>query len=260
MDHRHSQFNRPCAILHALKDWRDKNDVTWFLRGQVSGNVCRYKKLRSSLFNLDKRKWIDASRKLWVKVIMANTFLDAVTNADVLTASNNDVKLVDDSSCKFAWLKSSSHWESKETRPRLTLLANFTTYFPPEIPGDITFISSILKLVLRWRVYIMNKVYSELPLQKGNTNLFQHSNNTAFNEIFIKHRTPTSYFPQKGLQFSNEQSKWFYTFKVQSLYMEGMRCKWHYARYMQGIRRKRHYADVMRCWSLAPFVCKDILS
>ena len=35
-------------------------------------------------------------------MIMANTFLDAVTNADVLTASNNDVKLVDDSSCKFA--------------------------------------------------------------------------------------------------------------------------------------------------------------
>ena len=199
------------VILHALKDWRDKNDDTWFLRGQVSDNVCRYKKLRSSLFILNKRKWnnfssIDASGKLWVKVIMANTFLDAVTNADVLTASNNDVKLVDDLSCKFAWLKSSPYWESKETRPRLTVLANFTTYLAPEIPGDITFISSILKLVQRWRG-IMNKVYSELPLQKGNTNLFQYSNYTAFNEFFIKHRTPTSYFPQKGLQFSNEQSK-----------------------------------------------------
>ena len=90
------------------------------------------------------------SGKLWVKGIMANTFLDAVTNADVLTASNNDVKLVDDSSCKIAWLKSSSYWESKETLPPLTVLANFTTYLPPEIPGDITFISSILKLVQRW--------------------------------------------------------------------------------------------------------------
>ena len=54
---------------------------------------------------------------------------------------------------------------------------------------------------------IMNKDYSKLPLQKGNTNLFQYSNNTAFNEFFNKQRTPTSYFPQKGLQFSNEQSK-----------------------------------------------------
>ena len=35
-------------------------------------------------------------------MIMAHTFLDAVKNADVLTASKNDVKLVDDSSCKFA--------------------------------------------------------------------------------------------------------------------------------------------------------------
>ena len=35
-------------------------------------------------------------------MIIANTYLDAVTNADVLTASNNDVKLVDDSSSKFA--------------------------------------------------------------------------------------------------------------------------------------------------------------
>ena len=169
MDHRHSQFNRPCAILHALKDWRDKNDVTWFLRGQVSGNVCRYKKLRSSLFILDKRKWIDARRKLWVKVIMANTFLDAVTNADVFTASNNDVKLVDDSSCKFAWLKSSLCWESKETRPRLTLLANFTTYLPREIPGDITFISSILKLVQRWRISWIKSIRSSLSRKEIQT-------------------------------------------------------------------------------------------
>ena len=44
-----------------------------------------------------------------MKVIMANTFLDAVTNADVLTESNNEVKRVDDSSSKFARLKSSSY-------------------------------------------------------------------------------------------------------------------------------------------------------
>ena len=35
-------------------------------------------------------------------MIMANTFLDAVTNADVLTVRNNDVKLVHDSRSKFA--------------------------------------------------------------------------------------------------------------------------------------------------------------
>ena len=136
--------------------------------------VCRYRKLQSSLFILDKRKWnifssIDASGKLWVKVIMANTFLDAVTNADVLTESNNEVKLVDDSSSKFARLKSSSYWESKETRPRLTVLANFTTYLPPEIPGDITFISSILKLVQRWRVSWIKTIRSSLSRKETQT-------------------------------------------------------------------------------------------
>ena len=125
---------------------------------------------------------------------MANTFLDAVTNADVLTESNNDVKLMDDWSSKFARLNSSSYWESKKTRPRLTLLANFITYLHPEIPGDITFIS--LNPEARAEIAgIMNKDYSKLPLQKGNTNLFQYSNNTAFNEFFNKQRTPTSYFP-----------------------------------------------------------------
>ena len=166
--------SRHPAILRAHIDWRYKNDVTWFLRGQVSDNVCRYKKLRSRLFILNKRKWnnfssIDASRKLWVKVIMAHTFLDAVKNADVLTASNNDVKLVDDSSCKFAWLKSSSYWASKETRPRLTLLANFTTYLPREIPGDITFMSSVLKLVQRWWVSWIKSIRSSLSRKEKQT-------------------------------------------------------------------------------------------
>lgn len=100
---------------------------------------------------------------------MANTFLDAVTNADVLTESNNEVKLVDDSSSKFARLKSSSYWESKETRPRLTVLANFTTYLPPEIPGDITFISSILKLVQRWRVSWIKTIRSSLSRKETQT-------------------------------------------------------------------------------------------
>ena len=152
----------------------DKNDVKWFLRGQVSDNVCRYKKLDSSLFILNKRKWdnfssIDPSEKLWVKVIIANTYLDAVTNADVLTASINDVKLVDDSSSKFAWLKSSSYWDSKVTRPRLTVLANFTAYLPPEIPGDITFVSSILKLVQRWWVSWIKSIRSSLSRKEIQT-------------------------------------------------------------------------------------------
>lgn len=100
---------------------------------------------------------------------MANTFLDAVTNADVLTESNNEVKRVDDSSSKFARLKSSSYWESKETRPRLTVLANFTTYLHPEIPGDITFISSILKLVQRWRVSWIKTIRSSLSRKETQT-------------------------------------------------------------------------------------------
>ena len=41
----------------ALKDWWDKNDVTWFLRGQRSEQICQSKLRNLSLFFLDNKKW-----------------------------------------------------------------------------------------------------------------------------------------------------------------------------------------------------------
>ena len=43
--------------LHTLKDWWDKSNVTWSLRGQASEKNCQWKKSRLSLFILDNRKW-----------------------------------------------------------------------------------------------------------------------------------------------------------------------------------------------------------
>ena len=63
----------------------------------------------------------------------------------VLTANNNNVKLVETRTVHFACLKLSSCLN----QPRLLILENFNTYFPPEIPSDIAFIPSILKRVQR---------------------------------------------------------------------------------------------------------------
>ena len=43
--------------LHAFKNWRDKSNVAWFLRRQISDTICQFKKSRLSLFILDNRKW-----------------------------------------------------------------------------------------------------------------------------------------------------------------------------------------------------------
>ena len=64
---------------HALKDWWNKGNVRWFLREQTSDKVCQYKKSRSSLFILGKRKWRtfyleDAYGKLLVKVFIVTLF------------------------------------------------------------------------------------------------------------------------------------------------------------------------------------------
>ena len=76
---------------------RVKSNATWFLRGQTSDKICQLKKLRSSLFILDKGNRItfyveDAIGELPVEVIIV-TFLEAVASETVLTACNNDVKL-----------------------------------------------------------------------------------------------------------------------------------------------------------------------
>ena len=65
----------------------------------------------------------------------------------VLTANNNNVKPVETRTVHFACLKLSNCFN----RPRLLVLANFNTCFPPEIPSDIAFIQSILKRVQRKR-------------------------------------------------------------------------------------------------------------
>ena len=48
---------RYLTSLHAFKDWWDKSNVTWFLRGQTSEKNWHWKKSRLSLFILDNRKW-----------------------------------------------------------------------------------------------------------------------------------------------------------------------------------------------------------
>ena len=65
--------------------------------------------------------------------------------SDVLTANNNNVKLVETPTVHFACLKLSNCFN----RLRLLVLASFNTSFPPEIPSDNAFIPSILKRVQR---------------------------------------------------------------------------------------------------------------
>ena len=70
-----------------------------------------------------------------------------VRRSGVLTANNNNVKPVETRTVHFACLKLSNCFN----RPRLLVLANFNTCFPPEIPSDIAFIQLILKRVQRKR-------------------------------------------------------------------------------------------------------------
>ena len=76
------------------------------------------------------------------------TFLYAVLTVGVLTASNNDMKLVETRTVHFARIKLSFCFEGIN---KLLVLANFITCLPPEIPRDIAFIPGIIKHVQRWR-------------------------------------------------------------------------------------------------------------
>ena len=92
----HSRYQ---LSLHAHKDWWDKCNVTWFFRAQTSNKICQYKKSHLHLFILDNRKrrtfyLKDNNGKSWVDVIVVIFFI-AVGTVDVLTASNNYVKLVE---------------------------------------------------------------------------------------------------------------------------------------------------------------------
>ena len=102
-----------------------------FLRGETSDKICQYKKSRSC----GKDGW-----KLSLFFLMQYD-----RRSGVLTANNNDVKLVETRTVHFACLKLSNCFN----RPRLFVLANYNTCFPPEIPSDIAFIQSILKRVQR---------------------------------------------------------------------------------------------------------------
>ena len=59
--------------------------------------------------------------------------LDAAATVDVLTANKDDK-------------------QTRQTRPRLLVLANFITCLPPESPRDIAFMPSILKRVQKCRI------------------------------------------------------------------------------------------------------------
>ena len=50
------ETRHPCTRLEC-RDWWDKCNVTWYLKGQTSNKICPYKESRSNLFNLDNRKW-----------------------------------------------------------------------------------------------------------------------------------------------------------------------------------------------------------
>ena len=94
--------------LHTLKDWWDKSNVTWSLRGQTSETNCQWKKSRLSLFILNNRKWRpfhlkNDNVKIWVEVIIV-TFFYAVATVDVLMSNSNDVNLVKTRYVRFKWL------------------------------------------------------------------------------------------------------------------------------------------------------------
>ena len=75
-DRPHSRYS---PSSHApIKDLRDKSNVTWFLRGQTSDKINRYKKRQSSLFQTTEKKEIfllkTTKEKLWGEVIFATFF------------------------------------------------------------------------------------------------------------------------------------------------------------------------------------------
>ena len=107
----------------------------------------------------------DDNGKLWVEVIIV--FLDAVAAVDVLTAGNNDVKLVETRTVQIARLESSSRFDriNKLDRDYYSIgkfFHLFASWNDVTLPG---FIPSFLKRVKRWRVSWIRSI--ELPSQLG---------------------------------------------------------------------------------------------
>ena len=117
--------NRPFSLfhlsLHALKEWWDKSNITWFLRWQTNIKIA-FKKIAVEYVYSSQPKM---EKNYIFKRTMANggwiivTFLNAVAIIDVLPPNRNN---------------DNSHW------PILWLAC------PPEIPRDINFLPPILKL------------------------------------------------------------------------------------------------------------------
>ena len=107
-------YSRYPPSLHARKDWWDKSYVTWFRRRQKSVKTYRYKKSQLSLHILD-RKWrnFKSLRRCFQIIGGRDHFflLDAAATVDVLTASRDDVKLVEARTVHFSSLKLSSFFE-----------------------------------------------------------------------------------------------------------------------------------------------------
>ena len=165
--------NRPYSLyppsFHALKDWWDKSDVTWFLRGQTGDKISR-SSCRSSLFILDNIKWTtfsikDDNSKLWVEVIIFS-FLDAAATLDLLKQATmtlifSKLKLTFCMTINYKW---SLRFESKQTKSSATFrIGKFSFLFAPEIPRDIAFIPPILKRVQRWRISRIRSIVAPFP-------------------------------------------------------------------------------------------------
>ena len=108
-------------------------------RGLPGGKLLhQYNKSQLSLIVLDdENELFVLNGQLWVEVIIT-TFLYAVLTVRVLTARNNDMKLVETRTVHFARIKSSFSFEGINKLG--TRVSNFVTCLPPEIPRDIAFI------------------------------------------------------------------------------------------------------------------------
>ena len=101
----HSRYSPSSHAL--IKDLRDKSNVTWFLRGQTSDKINRYKKRQSSLFQTTEKKEIfllKTTIKNYGGKLSLLLFLDAVAIVDVLTGSCYGVKLVKTRTVQTFWL------------------------------------------------------------------------------------------------------------------------------------------------------------
>ena len=73
----------------------------------------------------------DDNGKLWVEVIIV-TFFNVIPTVDVLTASNNEVKLMESQTVHFARLKSSSRFEKiNQNATAITRISKFYLLFAP---------------------------------------------------------------------------------------------------------------------------------